>query len=297
MYPYQSTQYNTFMALVQASNPGLNIAPLSQAQLRALVPTTVTADSFGRDTSVRLMVRPGNSSYYGSQAVTYRRINVTNYFRNLNVTLSDYLTGTGNMTGAQLAVALNNKYGTSFDTGGADFPSSLSAVSGTKYTQALQSTSICYEGSLTFTWTRGKQFISALVTNPVLVGRQYPTSNVEPPAKPQGDFLTYNLDNSSIKTSIAAITSGSTVTAAQLGTAGSIYASVLSYLQKARPDLNLTAADSGTTGGLGNLVWTRYTLPSASLPGANSNKFTACMVITAVAGSWFQGSLYLHYNA
>lgn len=297
MYPYQSSQYNTFMALVQSSNPGMDIAPLTVDQLRTLVPTTVTADAFGRDTSVRLMVRPGNSKYFGSQTVTYRRINLANYFRNMVITLDDYLTGSGNMTAAQFATAMNNKYGTSFDPAGSDWASTFSAVSGTQYSVTAQSTSLCYEGSVGFKWTRGKQQISAAITNPVLVGRLYPGGNSMPPAKPQGDFLTYNADFSSVKSLLASISSGTTVTAAQLTTSGSAYAGVLSYLQRIRPDLGFNASDSATQGGLGNLVWTRYTIPSAALPAANSNKFTTVFVITAAAGSWFQGSLFLHYNA
>lgn len=298
MFPYKATQYDTFMALVQASNPGLDIAPLTSSQLRALVPVTVTADAFGRDTSVRMMVRPNNSKYFGTQTVTYRRINLASYFRNMVLTLDDYLTGTGNMTAAQLAVAMNNKYGTSFDPAGSDFAAGFTAVSGTQYNNlAVQSTSLCYEATFSFKWTRGKQYISAVVTNPVLTGRLYPGGNTMPPSKPVADFLTYNLDCSSIKSALSGITSGATVTPTSWNTAGSNYATILAFLQQKRSDLNLSGADSGTTGGLGNLVLTRYTIPSAAVQGANSAKYTTLVTIQSVSGSWFKGMFYLHYNA
>jgi hypothetical protein len=294
MYPFKATQYDTFMALVQAANPGLDIAPLTSDQLRALVPTTVSTGGI-QDTQVRLMVRPGNSKYYGTQTVTYRRINLTNYLRGLSVTLDDYLTGSGNMTGAQFAVAMNNKYGTNFSTDGSEWPT-FSAASGTQYTVSPASSSLCYEGNITFTWTRGKQYISAAISNPVLTGRLYPGGNTMPPNKPVGDFFTYNLDCSSIKSALTSLTSGATITPANWGTGNSIYATILAFLQNKRPDLNFNSSDSATNGGLGNLVATRYTLPSASVNGANSSKYASVVTIQSVSGSWFKGMLYLHYT-
>ncbi|MDR3392199.1 MAG: hypothetical protein P4L77_10755 [Sulfuriferula sp.] len=240
-----------------------------------------------------MVVRPNNSTYYGSQAVTYRRINITNYFRNLILTLDDYV-GSTTMTIAQMVAAVNLKFGTAFVT--TDF-SVASITSTVQNSLTIVSTSLCYEGVLSIKWTQGKQYISQAVTNPVLVGRLYPTSNTNPPAKPQADFLTYNLDNSSIKAALLGLTSGAAITPAQFATANSIYATILGWLQQKRPDLNLTGVDSATTGGLGNLVWTRYTIPAASVPGANSAKFTTLFTIQSVAGSWFQGMFYLHYNA
>lgn len=296
MFPYKATQYDTFMALVQASNPGLDIAPLTSDQLRTLVPTAVTADSFGRDTSVRLMVRPGNSKYFGSQTVLYRRINLTNYFRNMStLTLNDYV-ALGNLPLAQMVTSFNTKYGVPLVA--ADLSGSIAVfVSGTAYGLTVGTTSLCYKGGFTFKWTLGKQQIAAAIANPVLVGRLYPGGNSMPPAKPQADFLTYNLDCSPIKSSLAGIATGSTVTPANLALAGSVYASVLSFLQQKRPDLNLSSSDQATAGGLGNLVWTKFTIPSASVQGANSAKFTTVMLITAKSTSWFQGMFYLHYNA
>lgn len=298
MFPYKATQYDTFMALVQASNPGLQLAPLPVSALRTLVPAAQTADSFGRDTTVKMMVIPNNSTYFGTQSVAYRRINLTNYFRNLVLTLSDYVGGStpNALPIAQFVSSFNAKYGTVLQLSD-NFSGLTSLVSGTQYNLTIATTSLCYEGTLSFKWTAGKQSIAQAISNPVLVGRLYPGGNTMPPAKPQADFLTYNLDNSSIKASLLALTSGGTVTPTQLATAGSGPATILAWLQRSRPDLNLSSADSATVGGLGNLVWTRFTIPAASVPGANSAKFTTLVTIAAAAGSWFQGTFYLHYNA
>jgi len=290
MYPFKSTQYDTFMALVQASNPGLDIAPLTADQLRALVPTAITADAFGRDTSVRLMVRPGNSKYYGSQTVTYRRINVGNYFRSMTLTLDDY--AATNLTNTQFVASFNAKYGTIFVAG--DF-AGTSFASGTQYNLTIQSTSLCYEGSMSFKWTKGKQYVSSLITNPALAGKLYPGGNTFGGGrKPQADFITYGFDFASIASSLKSLGASVNVTPALWAT--SPYSTILAYLQQQFPGQNFSGSDSAPAGGLGNLLLTRYTLPSASAPGANSAKFANVTVIQALAGSWFQGTFYLHYN-
>jgi hypothetical protein len=293
MFPYQATQYSTFMALVQAANPALVIADLTVDQLRALVPTAIAPDSFGRDTSVRLMVRPNNVEYFGTQTVTYRRINTASYFRSLVLTLDDYI-GSTTMTPTQFCSAFNAKYGTALV---ASDIVNASITSGVQTTITIASGSLCYEGTFSVKWTQGKQYISQIVTNPVLTGRSYPGGNSMPPSKPVADFLTYNLDCTSIKTALASLSSGSAITPTQWGTTNSIYSQILTFLQQNRPDLNLNGSDSANAGGLGNLVATRYSLPTASLLGANSNKYTAAVVIASVTGSWFKGMFYLHYTA
>ena len=260
---------------------------------RALVPVATSADAFGRDTSVRLMVRPNNVEYFGTQTVNYRRINLASYFRSMTLTLSDYI-GSTTMTPAQFCTAFNNKYGTALV---ASDITNVSFTSGTQSTVTIATGSICYEGSFSVKWTQGKQPVSQLFSSDILTGRLYPGGNSMPPNKPVGDFLTYNLDCTSIKAALAALTSGSAITPTQWTTSGTIYAQILSFMQQNRSDLNLSGSDSGTTGGLGNLVATRYTLSSASLPGANSGKYTAAVTIASVTGSWFKGMFYLHYTA
>jgi hypothetical protein len=296
MSTFADNQLDTLLGLINQSNPGLQIAPLTPADLRTLVPTAITPiGGTIQDTSVRLLVLPTSKNYYGSDVVTYRRINLTNWFRNQVLTLNTYL-GSTTMTPAQFCTAFNAKYGQVLQT--SDF-ANASFTSGSAATVTILGTSLCYSGSFVVTWTQGKQSITAtpVGTNPALGGRLYPGGNTFGTGrKPQGDFLTYNLDNTSIKTALQGVTSGAVITPANFATNGSIYAQILSFLQGKRPDLNLSGADSGTAGGLGNLTWTRYTLPSAAQLGANSAKFVNLTVVTAVSGSWFQGQLYLHYN-
>lgn len=289
---FADNEIDTLLGLINQSNPGLQVAPLTAAMLRTLVPTAITPGTGQiQDTSVRLMVKPGNANYYGSETVTYRRINLANFFRGMTLTLDDYV-GSTTMTAAQFVASFNAKYGTVLAT--TDFTNS-SFSSGTSYTVSLAAGSLCYNGSFTFKWTQGKQYVSQAITNPVLAGKTYPGGNSFPSGrKPQGDFITYGLDFASISSTLKGLSASVTVTPTMWASAP--YSTILSYLQQQFPAQNFSASDSATTGGLGNLVLTRYTLPSASVPGANSAKFANVTTIAAVSGSWFQGLLYLHYN-
>lgn len=290
MYPFLGDQLSTFLALVNESNPGLQIKPLTGSMLRALTPTAY-AGTGKQDTQVTLYVKQGDDTYYGKQTVYYRRINLTNYFRGLVLTLDDYLSST-TMTPAQFCTAFNKKYGTVL------VPSDISNgsfSSGTLTTVSITVSSLCYVGSMPVTWTRGKQYITDAIANPALNGKLYPGGNSFPGnRKPQGDFLTYGLDCASISSTLKGLSASVNVTPAMWATQP--YASILSFLQAQVPDQNFNAQDSANAGGLGNLTLRRYALPSASAPGANSAKFANVTTITAAAGSWFQGILYLHYN-
>lgn len=289
---FADNQIDTLLGLINQSNPGLQVAPLTPAMLRTLAPTSITPGTGQiQDTSVRLMVKPGNASYYGSDTVTYRRINLTSFFRGMTLTLDDYV-GSTTMTAAQFVTAMNKKYGVVLAT--TDF-SNTSFSSGTSYSVTILGTSLCFSGGFTFRWTQGKQQISAAVTNPVLNGKLYPGGNSFPGGrKPQADFITYGLDFASLSSVLKGLGASVMVTPAMWAT--SPYSTILAYLQRQFPAQNFNASDSATQGGLGNLTLTRFTIPSASVPGANSAKFTTVTTINAVAASWFQGLFYLHYN-
>jgi hypothetical protein len=293
MYPFLDTQLNTLLGLINTSNPGLKV-PLTVDMLRTLVPTAVTPGSGQiQDTSLRLLSVPGNlGKYIGTQTLYYRRINLANLFRSMTLTLDNYL-GSTTMTAAQFCTAFNTKYGTELVP--SDF-SNTSFTSGTSYPVSIVAGSLCYEGSFTFKWTQGVPTMHQAITNQVLAGKLYPGGNTFGGGrKPQADVLTYGLDCSQIRTALLALPS-SVASATPTNWTQANYSAVLAYLQQSRPDLNFSGQDSATQGGLGNLAMTRYVLPAASVPGANSNKYANVTVITAVAGSWFQGQLYLHFN-
>ena len=292
MYPFLDTQLNTLLGLINQSNPGLH-PPLTMSLLQTLVPTVITPGSGQiQDTSLRLLTVQGNGHYYGNQTITYRRINLTNLFRSMVLTLSTYI-GSTTMTAAQFCTAFNATYGTVLVP--SDFVNT-SFTSGTSYTITIANSSLCYEGSFTFKWTQGAPYMDQVITNAALGGKLYPGGNTFGTGrKPQGDVLTYGLTCVPIAASLKSLASSVTPTPTNWATKGSAYAAILGYLQQQIPGLNFNSSDSATVGGIANLAVTRYTLPSASVPGANPI-YSFVTIITAVAGSWFQGQLYLHYN-
>lgn len=294
MYPFLDTQLNTLLGLINQSNPGLQVR-LTSAMLQTLVPTAVTPGSGQiQDTSLRLQTLQGNTGhYYGYQTVFYRRINLANLFRSMTLTLDNYV-GTTTMTAAQFVAAFNAKYGTELVP--TDF-TNTSFSSGASATVTMVASCLCYTGTFTVKWTQGAPQMSQVITNPVLAGKLYPGGNTFGSGrKPQADVLTYGLDCSGAKASLLALAASTTITPAQWAQAGSAPATILAFLQHNFPSLNFNSADSATPGGLGNLVVSRYTLPSTSAPGANSAKYTGTATITAAAGSWFQGKFYMHFN-
>lgn len=285
MYPYEQPQLTTFLNLVNQSN-GVLATPITLAMIRALNPTAITPVGI-QDTSVRLMARPGQP-YFGSQTITYRRINLATFFRGQTpVKFSLYTGSTTTMTPAQLAAALNSLFGlalVSTDITNASFASGTSTVT-------IAAASLCYEGTFQITWTPSKQTAQAAfaaATNGfVLQGKVW---------VPTGQVLTYGLDCTLIDTQLKSLAASQVVTTANWTTAGSAYAAILAFLNQYMPGVFNSGSD-GTQGGLGGSTLTRYTLPSASVPGANSAKFTGLTTITPASGTpWYTGSLYLHYN-
>lgn len=288
MYPYEQPQLTTFLNLINESN-GVLAVPITVSMIRALTPTAITPGTGQiQDTSVRLMARPGQP-YFGSQTVFYRRINLSTFFRGLSPVKLPLFTGsTTAITAAQLVAALNSLYGLALVS---------TDLTGTTYgtgtvTVTIAATSLCYEGSFTLSWTPAKQQIAlafaAAANGDVLNGKIL---------VPTGQTLTYGLDCTLIDTQLKGLAASQVVTTANWQTAGSAYAAILGFLQQYLPNVGFNANADGTQGGLGGSTLTRYTLPSASVPGANSAKFTGLTTITPASGTpWYAGSLYLHYN-
>jgi hypothetical protein len=311
--PYKQSQSQTdvFMALINQSNPGLSVHPLQLTDLRSLAPTVIASPVGIQDTSIRLLVKPSNANYYGSQTVTYRRIKLSQVYKGLPTnggvpTLALLQYSSSSLTVAQIIAEVNQRLGTAFVL--ADIANAGPLVSGSTMTLVMNATSLCYQaegaGSINVTWTRPKQPLQAspggaITTIPtVLNGRSYPGGNTFPRTTPQGDFFTYGADFSQVSTQLNALAATGTITAAMLQTGGS-WNTIVGLMQARRPSLNFNASDAGSvSGGLLNCTWARFTIPSASVPGANAVKFTSVVVVRPpVSGTpWFQGQIYLHYT-
>jgi hypothetical protein len=319
-FPFRQDQLSTFLQLVNDSNPGLVLGSLTAADLRTITPVALaTPDAFGRDTSVRLMVKPGNGKYFGTQTVYYRRISLGYLFNKMGVASGQVFpvlgvsgfpmySGAGYYTTQDLVDELNNKYGLTltlydFRADGTNV-NLITSSGGTAWVSLVNS--LCYKStndgtaaSIQIQWTKPKQPLNTLfkATPQTLTGRTYPGGNSFPTdgsRKPQADFFLYGADASSLTSTITAL--GSTATNADFTTTA--LSPILSWMQRMRPDLNFSSANCATAGGLNGVTFTKYALPAVNALNANSIKYTNVLVLTPPASGscWFQGTIYLHYG-
>lgn len=293
MKPYKQTQFDTLMALILESNPGMTVA-LTPDDLQALTPTAYTPGTGEiQNTTLRLTVKANNAKYFGAQTVKYRRISLSSLCRSIGtLSVSMYVPGS-TMTTQQVADALNATYGLVLQA--SDFTNPT--VGFGTVVQPLNGSSLLYADSsflLSATKIQGVPLDTAIPTG-VLTGKTWPNGNTFPRTKPEGQFLAYGLNCASIAANLKALSATITMTPSVWTTDANAIA-VMAFLKASLPGLNLSEVDSATAGGLGNLVMQRYSIANVNVPNANSAKYTFVTTLTAVAGSWFQGQILLHYT-
>jgi len=280
--------------LIDEGNPGFkdkfDVGDYTLDQVTAITP----ASGDFRDTSVRCRVTNPNKGI-GTITLKYRRIDLSKILRNITVKLNNY-TATTQLTAAECAGELNRLYGLSL------LPAdSQSAVwnAGSSNPWYSIATSLCYKGNFTFQWTRGKrQLDDAIVANNGgshdLNGRLWQGGNTfGGDRKTQGDYLTYGMDLSAVASTINAL--------AASGSLATGNASLTAIVAEMNNQFGSTMFDASQAhsvqGGMGGLAFTKLTtLPNASYPLANNAKYSKVLLLTAQATSWFQGTMYLHYN-
>jgi len=304
------------VALINASNPGLPV-PVTDTNVNYAAPTAITPAS-GAIQNTQLQVFAKNiGEFTGHSTLTYRRLDLSALLRALPIVISAITSAADNVSPfniSDLLTAINTKYGLSLQAsdivdaalpaGNTNAVPGIGLVAGTRNSNIVVNanpTSLGYVGSFTLYWIKILEEIAAAIAaspdGPVLAGKLYPGGNTFAEGRlPQGDILTYGLDCTSISTALLALASSQVVTEAEWQTAGSGYAQILSFLQQKIPALSFNGDADSAQGGLGGLTLSRVTLPSTSVPGANSAVYTNVTTIQALSTSWFQGMLYLHYN-
>lgn len=298
-YPYQQSQTALFLGLINTANPSMP-TPATSSNVAIQTPASQTPPN-GTVLNTNVLVNSvAGKAYRGKQTFQYRRIDIGALFLNTPPIVTDYYSG--NITSAQLATALNRMYGLNLTA--ADFVATSFPSQASNQTAVIASTSLCYTGTLTFNWQRGKipvsnLFASTPATPVTLSGRVWPGGNTFGGGRlPQGEFLLYGLNC----TSQAANFSAGTV-----DTSKAAWQAVLAFLQAAAPGLNLTSSAFTTAGGINGLTSFIATLPDAtnapyamqSSPSGiyTYNKALVLYPPSAQAPScWFQGKLILHFN-
>lgn len=304
IYPEDSKQM--VLDLINRSNPSLPVALTAANTGFVGTPEVIPVVGIAiQNTSLVVLARP-MSGYVGDETFTYRRLSLTSYFRGMTPEVIKYspaAVGVSPYRFSDLLADFNLKFGftlTMDDVVDVAFPAGQGDGGGSTGSAArsVLTTVKASPGSLAFTdsfvlrWTQEKERITQLIPGNDLGGRAYPggiASGTTP--KPQGEFLFYGLDCTSMATQLAAL-NGVTFVAP----GSTAQQQLIAFLAAARPDLNISNAASTVAGGLAGCTLTTLALPSATAPVGNSVKFANVAVLTALAGSWFQGKLYLHYN-
>lgn len=286
MYPYRKAQLDLFLTLVNESNPGL-YTDLTSSNIQVGMPSVQAVPVDGIQNTNVLMTAKGGD-YLGTKRVEYRRIDVTKYFRGMSLSLETW-TAVNSLQPAEFCEVFNAKYGTAL------VPSDLAQTVisyGPNVAIDISNQPLCYEPGkrIRISITRTKRPFEQMFTGDTLDGRLFPSGNDFPvERKPQGEYLLYGLDCSPIRSTLAAIASGTT-----LNFANATHLTVLEFLQAKAPALNFSNSAATVAGGLTGLKLYQYTLPQALIPEANSEKYLNASYIAPEADSWFQGNLILH---
>jgi hypothetical protein len=291
---YKADQIDILYDLIEKSNPGFK-TEFPKGTILFAVPATVAlipTDPYHTDTSIRITGAPG-SGKLGNQTVRYRRIDLSVIFKHMTLRMNDY-SATTTLAVATWKASFIQKFGITIPA--ADISNSTALTSGTLTNVTVAATSLCYKGTVQLTWTVGARPFPSIITdaNRALVGRLYPGGNdFSGGRKPQGEFQVYCQDASAIGATIEAYAAVFNVGA---GDNTAATKSLIDWLNSTTGRTNWSTAVSTTDGGIGGITWYRYTIPSASVPEANSAKYNRCLVIQGVAGSWFGGKIIIHYN-
>lgn len=281
---YGTTPSQLVLDLIKAANPALPFA-LTTTNCKLGIPAAITPAADGiQDTSVRVF--PIDRTVYATGiTVQYRRIDLAVLFRNMALTIETYNAGTS-IPASQLVSEFNSKYGTQLTTDELSQPTyAFGSISVT-----VNGTSKAYKGTFNLTLTKAKQNLSALLAEgPLTDTLLWPNQQAVVANKPQGEFALYGIDFSGDRATLNALSSGAALPA------GGNFAGILSRLNRLY-GCKLALTDPTKAQGLLGLIATRFTLPHASVPFANSANYNTVLAISAKADSWFTGRILMHYN-
>ena len=289
--------------LINQSNPGLS-TPVSASNVKLGTPTAITPEGI-RNTSIRVQALP-NQFYIGNTTLKYRRINLPDLFKNMNLEIRKYSAAASNVSPYSLYNLLNDintKFGLSLTTDDftdANFPAASDGYytdRTSKVTLVTKSTSLAYIGSVDVRWVYDKPLLDNIIGTPDIPGRLYPGGNTfDSNHLHVLDSEVYGLDLSDVSSYLEGIgfNSDRGIGGAQI----SQQQPVFDYINNALgTNFTINSAGQGNAYNIYGGTNQRYTLPDATLPQANSQYYNRCVVITIPGtNTWGVGRLFLHYN-
>lgn len=287
---YRKVRTELMLDLIEQANPGIKNS-LSASDIALDTVLALPAGGYA-DTSVRTTGAPASTRVIGSKVLTYRRVDIGKVYKGQTLTVNKWLP-VNTLTRAEFIELFLAQYGLRFDPLDLSF-TTLSVGVATAVT--VVSTSVCWKGTITVTWQKGKRNISEFAGDRVLKGRNWPQSMIDfqDGSKPQGELMLYHLDYSAIRTQLLGWTHGTTYAAGSTG--ATTVATALNTQATPALGFSFTNADILEKPGLGGIQIFRYALPNAAIPEANSAEFSWCIVIIPTSPSWFFGRLIAHFN-
>lgn len=288
-YPYNKPQRDLLYKLINEANPTAPFTmDLSTATIGVPAAQTVANGKIA-DTNVLLS---GKGPYIGSQRVEYRRIDLSKFFKNITISFDDW-TANGIITTAQLVDYLNRTYGLAMVV--SDFQSGGGGWNAGPGTYPMDAKSLCYSGSISWVWVKGKRQINSAFTTPNIDGRLWAGGNVfDANRKPTGQYIAYDLDYSPVKDVFTAVPTTGTWNFA----GNSVFTPLFDFLKSNVSPLFDQTKQHTEIGGLNGATYTKVIMPSATFPEANSlsPKFKNVLVFTPLPTSWWQGRILMHYT-
>lgn len=292
MTDFRKAQDDLLYDLIEEANPGFKQKFAKGSFIIDNLRTYTPQAGEIANTLARLRAAPGTANI-GTRDIKYRRIDLAKLFKNMQPVVFTTWDSATNLPIAKAVTELSNRFGLKFAT--SDFSPTTSI--GTTVGNLTCSSSQCFIGTITAVYTKARRNLDdAIVANNGgshdLAGRQWQGGNTMPPAKTQGDYLTYGMDLSAVASTINALSASGSMAAGS----ASLLAIVAEMNKQSDIVFDGTQAHS-VQNGLGGLAYTKLSaLPNASYPFANSAKYSKVLMLTAQGTSWFQGTMYLHYN-
>lgn len=304
--------------LINEGNPQLPF-PINETDFEFSTPEVITPVlANGHNTRIRVMSKP-SSVYIGNVVVTYRRLAVSNLFRNMIPEIEQWFTNSKVLNGTQITTLyellpqFSDKYGivleqSQFNNVGL---STYNGVRGDTFSLTAVPTSWAYVGSTAMKWTNGEQTLQSLLPVDTIVGRLYPGGNNFAEGAARKRYITsssFDIDFTSEKVNLENGWLGSYPFGNFANGPGGLLLSILnalnSKLTAKGSSLQFIAPPNGNTTNyktidrsLEGLILTRYRLPHAAVPEANAEFYNSVCVLTLPADcEWGVGKLYMHYN-
>lgn len=295
MTDYRKPNSVLIFDLIEESNPGFK-TKYDIAKLTISAPTPIVVDPddpYRRDSLVTIRGGAG-SNIVGAQQVSYRRINLATFTRGTLWTTDQFVPpATTLLTSDMYVPYLSKKYGVGFTAEDFPAPSVGRLTTGVTATVSVNDTSLCYTGSFRVLWNKGKQSLVDYFGKSQVALDALFWNAVDGFEKPKGEFLTFSMDFSDIPNITPGFTQPVFVPA---NNTHQLPKDIVAYMRTLSPEWDWNIGDSTTQGGIEALTWSRFDLPHASVPEANSDDYTGCWAIPAAAGSWFTGKLILHFG-